>query len=242
MTLQLEEVYRRSEQGVLKPFLCRADDGFTYFVKGKGAGIRGLLAEFIGGRLAQLLGLPVPPFCIVEASSDLVAACALEHAGELGPGIGFASRQVEFGEEISRSTLQRVSVELRQQVLAFDWWIQNEDRHFGAEGGNPNLLWDVRAQALVVIDHHSAFDKAFDSSAFFGSHIFCDQRNSFLEFEFQAPQIARFATVLEHWDEIVGGIPQEWLEYLADFGADFDIDGIRQMLERYRQPEFWTIP
>jgi hypothetical protein len=242
MPLQLEEVYCRSEQGVLKPFLCRAEDGFAYFVKGKGAGIAGLLAEFIGGRLAQLLGLPVPQFCIVEASPELVAACRIEQASDLGPGIGFASRQVEYVQEISASTLPRVPVELQQQVLAFDWWIRNEDRHFGAEGGNPNLLWDVRQKALVVIDHHAAFDKAFRDGAFWKSHIFCDQRPSFAEFEFQSRQAARFATALEHWDEIVACIPPDWLDYLRDFGGDFDIDGIRRMLERYRLPDFWTIP
>lgn len=118
----------------------------------------GLVSEFVGSRLAQILDLPVAPFRIVEAPAQLVAACSLENAGELGPGLGFASRQVEAAQEISRSTQRRVPEDLQARVLAFDWWIQNEERHFGAAGGNPNLLWDMQTQRLVVIDQHAAFD------------------------------------------------------------------------------------
>lgn len=242
MILQLDEVYYRSEQGVLKPFFCRAEDGINYFVKGRGAGVRGLLAEYIGGCLAHFLDLPVPSFCVVEASLPLVEACRLENARELGPGLGFASRHVEYAQEISVSTLPLVPAELQQQVLAFDWWIRNEDRHFGAEGGNPNLLWNMRRHELVVIDHHSAFDSAFDAEAFWAGHIFRHQREFLQDFDFVARQTARFASALDRWEEIVASIPQEWLEYLRDFGGDFDIDGIRRTLERYRLPDFWTTP
>ena len=43
--ITIEEVYKRSEQGVLRPFLCRGSDGETYFVKGRGAGYRSLIGE-----------------------------------------------------------------------------------------------------------------------------------------------------------------------------------------------------
>jgi len=172
----------------------------------------------------------------------LVAACLLENASELGPGLGFASRQVENVQEISVSTLPRVPLELQKQILAFDWWIRNEDRHYGAEGGNPNLLWDMRRQELVVIDHHAAFDKSFDTMAFWTSHIFCAQREIFLDLDFQSQQTARFTRALDHWEEVVAAIPSEWLDYLKDFGGDFHIDGVRLNLERYRLPDFWKIP
>lgn len=53
---------------------------------------------------------------------------------ERSPGLRFPSRQVETIQEIPVSTLPRVLSDLQQEVLAFDWWIRNEDRHFGAEG------------------------------------------------------------------------------------------------------------
>ena len=64
--ITIEEVYKRSEQGVLRPFLCRGSDGETYFVKGRGAGYRGLIGEYACARLGTLLGLPIPAFVIVE--------------------------------------------------------------------------------------------------------------------------------------------------------------------------------
>lgn len=242
MPVQLEEIYRRADQGVLRPFLCRAEDGATYFVKGKGAGIRGLVAEFIGGRLAQILGLPVAEFQIVEAPAQLVDACLLEDASELGPGVGFASRQVEAVQEISRSTQSKVPEDLQARVLAFDWWIRNEDRHFGGSGGNPNLLWDMQKQRLVVIDHHAAFDPSFDSSAFWEGHIFRAVKASFGDPAFQREQVAGFERALGEWEGIAAGLPDEWLDYMADFCEDFDIGAIRRILERCRDGDFWRIP
>lgn len=39
-------------------------------------------------------------------------------------------------------------------------------------GGNPNLLWGVRSDALTVIDHNQAFDPDFDAARFLESHVF----------------------------------------------------------------------
>lgn len=43
-TVVIEEVLGRSTQGVTEPFICRGDDGETYYVKGYGAGRRSLIA------------------------------------------------------------------------------------------------------------------------------------------------------------------------------------------------------
>ncbi|MEW5824691.1 MAG: HipA family kinase [Pseudomonadota bacterium] len=34
------EIIDRSEQGMTRPFICRGEDGFVYFVKGRGAARR----------------------------------------------------------------------------------------------------------------------------------------------------------------------------------------------------------
>ena len=58
--ITIMEIKRRSEQGVTRPFLCRGDDGRWYWVKGNGAGKLALCREWIAGRIAQLMGLPIP--------------------------------------------------------------------------------------------------------------------------------------------------------------------------------------
>ena len=44
MTVGITEVIGRSSQGITRPFLCRADDGRLYYVKGNGAGRRALIS------------------------------------------------------------------------------------------------------------------------------------------------------------------------------------------------------
>ncbi len=62
LAIQIVEILDRSIQGITKPFFCRCEDGQTYFVKGNGAGKQSLIAEYVGGRLARALGLPVADF------------------------------------------------------------------------------------------------------------------------------------------------------------------------------------
>ena len=64
MPIEIIEVIRRSTQGVTEPFICRGDNGKIYFVKGKGAGRRSLVAEWIAGHLAIALGIPIAPFSL----------------------------------------------------------------------------------------------------------------------------------------------------------------------------------
>jgi len=60
--IQIIEIIRRSDQGVTRPFLCRAEDGAIYFVKGRHAGHRSLICELLGGLLTENLRLPIAPF------------------------------------------------------------------------------------------------------------------------------------------------------------------------------------
>ena len=138
---------------MLKPFLCRGSDGENYFVKGRGAGYKGLIAEYVSARLGSILDLPIPPFDVVQVPSELVSQSHLEGIWELGSGPAFGSRQVAYAQEISVSTLVRVPLELQQRVLLFDWWIKNEDRYYSEpQGGNPNLLWNMADNEMVVLD------------------------------------------------------------------------------------------
>jgi hypothetical protein len=232
----IEEVFRRAEQGVLRPFLCKGSDAVTYFVKGRGAGSRDLIAEYVCARLGTFLGLPIPPFSVVEVPRELVAESQMAGIQELGHGPAFGSARVEFAQELSTSTIVKVPKELQAQVLLFDWWILNEDRHYTELGGNPNLLWNYEAGELVVFDHNLAFDEEFRIDSFLESHVFSERATTISNPDFRAWEAARLNAALEHLDAIFSELPQAWCE-----GApDFDIDAVAAILKRHHSPDFWN--
>ncbi|UJJ55056.1 hypothetical protein LRK53_01215 [Rhodanobacter thiooxydans] len=116
--LQIVEILERSEQGVTRPFLCRCNDDQLYYVKGQGAGRRSLLCEWFAGHLAQALGLPLPPFAIVQAPRELVELHP--EGSDLGARPAFGSRVVAHTQELTVSHLHDVPMPLQRDVLVFD--------------------------------------------------------------------------------------------------------------------------
>ena len=174
----ITEIVRRSEQGVTLPFICRAQDADTYFVKGLGVGASGLRAEWIAAHLAKALKLPVAPFAIVEVPAALLAGSAVSGVTELFGTFAFGSRVVAGAREITFNHARDLPLELRADVLLFDWWTRNADRNLNALGGNPNLLISSSDEGsrLWMIDHHNGFDDAFDEVVFWKNHVFTDAR------------------------------------------------------------------
>lgn len=169
------EVIRRTEQGITRPYLCRADDGTEYFVKHRALPARQRVAEWLAAHLARELGLPVPPFSLVRIPDEFDARPELK---DLGAGIGFGS-EVQLAREFTVSDIGRVDASLAARIAAFDWWVRNSDRSLTALGGNPNLLWRTseKRSGLVVIDHNLAFDPEFSAAAFSSTHVFASQFN-----------------------------------------------------------------
>lgn len=83
--IPIVEVIGRPTQGVTRPFVCRGDDGEIYYVKGAGAGRRSLICEWVAGNLGRDLGLPIPPFSIVEVPPELTDVGGMSGLKELGP-------------------------------------------------------------------------------------------------------------------------------------------------------------
>ena len=102
MTVEILEVLGRSEQGITKPFICRADDDEIYFVKGTGAGRRSQLCEWIGGKLGQWLGLPLAPFEIVEVPVELLELGVGQDLSDLGAGLAFGSLRQEVMDAVKQ--------------------------------------------------------------------------------------------------------------------------------------------
>lgn len=231
--LQVVEVMHRSEQGITRPFLCRASDGQIYWVKGRGAGRRALCCEWIAGRIGQLLQLPVPALAVLEVPRAMIELSAQEGLADLGAGPVFGSLDVVGAQEISLREIDKVSADLRLRLLAFDWWIKNADRTLGERGGNPNLLWTVTdAQPLRVIDHNVAFDRSFVADTFFASHIFGEARSQPREAVLAVhSRLADSADAVRNlWDEL----PEEWhfVDDQRTVPTDFTLGEVQQALER----------
>lgn len=243
MTIEIIEIMGRSEQGITRPFICRGDDGQVYFVKGRGAGARSLICEWIASQIGARLGLPIAPFELVEVPQELLAIAMRDDSAELGAGMAFASRKLPV-VELSASHLEYVSGELQRDVLAFDWWVHNADRTLGEAGGNPNLFWDVEQEGLVVIDHNQAFDRAFSAQVFAETHAFRDQLHAITgDWVVQQQYGMRFAQVMTGWQSICDTVPPGWwfVDPERTVPTDFDAEAARGLLLRCHSDGFWSV-
>lgn len=244
MTVQIVEVLRRSEQGITLPFICRGEDGEIYFVKGRSAGRRSQICEWIAGKLALTFGLPMAPFCLVDVPDELVEADGTRTLRDLGAGLAFGSQWQE-AMELTVSAIWEIPEEIQQDVLAFDWWIHNGDRLLTDQGGNPNLLWRPASRELVVIDHNQAFDPDFDPENFLDRHVFAAQRHLLFGDRLKRHDYnARFSAALADWSKICAAIPEAWLFVDPEMtvSVDFDLDMAYLLLQRHEHDDFWTTP
>lgn len=174
------------------------DDGEVYFVKGRSATRRGLVAEWLAGCMALQLGLPIAPFAIATVPDELIEADLTGWLRDLGPGEVFASCRISAVEltDVHRDLVPQA---LRRDLVAFDWWTRNGDRCLTACGGNPNLLWNPSDDgSSVVIDHNLAFDLAFSARDFADLHVFADEIPLlFSDFLERDDYVARFQTALQ---------------------------------------------
>jgi hypothetical protein len=240
MYLQVVEILRPINQGQTQPVFCKGEDGNNYFVKGYHAGRRSLINEYVCGRLALALGLPVADFEIVEIQAELVELSCLSNNQLLQPGLAFGSREVIHAQELSYTQRSKIAHKLRRDVLMFDWWIRNGDRTLTEVGGNPNLLWDQRFKKLAVIDHNSAFDRTFNIEDFKHRHVFGEEfpvvfgdmleRNDYRD---------RLATILPEFDEACSAVPAEWWHVDHGVPTDFDRSSARAILSRILDDNFW---
>lgn len=241
MALQIVEILGRSIQGVTNPFYCKAEDGVAYFVKGHGAGRQSLIAEYVGGKLAQAFGLPVPEFEIVEVPQELITWCGRNDANDLGAGLAFGSKALPYVQEFSFSLISQVPEQLRKDVAVFDWWLRNADRTLTEKGGNPNLLWNLQGPGLAVIDHNQAFDTDFSSSRFAELHVF---HQDFLkvadDWVERVAYANRLSKVFAGFDLACDNVPPEWW-VKNGVPAQFDRHAARAILNRFMDDNFWRI-
>lgn len=237
MTIQIVEILDPSEQGQARPYKCRGEDGNIYFVKGRQTTRACLWHEWVCGHLAQRFGLHVPPFEIVDICQELLNESPKEWR-DLGAGPAFGSRLHPSAVWMEVSNLPVVPPLIQRDVLVFDWWVRNGDRLTG----NPNLLWDVAAKELVVIDHNQAFDRNFSEADFLAHHVFAAHwHNINTDMVIQAEYAQRLADALKGLDADCDNVPPEWHWANAemDVPANFDLSRIKATLARCATPELW---
>ncbi len=246
----------RSEQGFTRPYLCRCDDGEVYFVKGRSATRRGLINEWLCANLAKAFGLPIAPFELAEVPKELIDADLTGWLRDLGGGTVFASRKV-LGQELAASQVQSLPLDLRRDVLVFDWWVRNNDRNLTAQGGNVNLLWQpgqlernddnekVADVGVAVIDHNLALDMEFSAPNFCQTHVFAgDLPETFSDFLLRQAFSQRLQQALEVWGSAWDNLPPAWgfMDEEQTMPSNYPKAKVRAMLDLIESPDFWNLP
>ena len=256
MTLEVVEIIGRSDQGFTKPYICRCDDGEVYFVKGRSATRRGLITEWICANLAKEFGLPIAPFDIAEVPQELIEADLTGWLKDLGAGAVFASCKV-MAQELAASQVPNIPLDLRRDVLVFDWWVRNNDRNLTAKGGNVNLLWqpgqlvrddDYQRAAegsVAVIDHNLALDADFSKADFFQAHVFAgDLAETFSDFLLRDAFSQRLRAALDVFDSAWDTLPLAWgfVDQEQTMSSNFPKAEVQAMLNLIESPDFWNLP
>lgn len=225
-------------QGITRPVICRATDGHEYVVKGNYAGHRALIAEWVAGRLGQLLGLPIPSFEQLTVDRQILDySIKSEEVSNLGRGTLFGSRRVPDVVEIRPADVSLLSWEVRAKVLAFDWWVANPDRVWVDNIGNPNLLWDEGAKKIFVMDHNLAFSTE-NMNTFWSDHIFRDAKQLW-NTHYCELLASEFGKALGQLDLLWTELPDDWTEAKTDL----TLESVRATLNRYLvEPKpFWGL-
>lgn len=240
--LKAREVIRQSDQGYsVQPFIVRADNNEIYFVKGLSkAGGAPLVSEVLAAELGGRIGLPIPPWHTMIIPPELISFSQLENIGDLSGGLAFASRQVESSSDLLAASVPLISEDMQRKVLAFDWWIRNEDRALSAIGGNVNLLL-VDGGNLAVIDHNSAFDATFSPDDFRSLHVFRDQIPYLRDMVNRLDINAMFSRALNDWQAIIALLPDDWL-YRDSGRTECTMPDLHQRLkslQNFTNDNFW---
>lgn len=203
-------------EGGSLPALAEADDGFKYVLKFRGAGhgVKMLISELLGGKIAQALELPIPEIVFAYLDVDFGRAEAdeeiqdlLKFSEGLNLGLHYLSGSIAYDPSVRVDTL------LASKIVWFDAFITNIDRTFK----NTNLLmWH---KELWVIDNGASFYfhhswQNFDAAAktpfkYIKDHVLLPQASRLDESDQFAHQVLND----QIFRDIVNAIPQDWLHW-----------------------------
>jgi hypothetical protein len=154
-TVEVVQYVHPLREGGSLPAIVKADDGFLYVLKfrGAGQGKKALVAEFIGGELARAMDLKVPELVFMnlddsfsKTEPDEEIQDLLKFSVGLNLGLHFLSSAITYDPLVSE-----VDPWVASKVVILDSLISNIDR----TAKNTNLLkWN---KELWVIDNGASF-------------------------------------------------------------------------------------
>lgn len=203
-------------EGGSLPGIVKADDGFLYVLKFRGAG-QGkmvLVAEFLGGELARAIGLKVPELVFMnldesfsKTQPDEEIQDLLKFSAGLNLGLHFLSGAMGFDPLVTP-----VDALTASKVVLLDSLISNIDR----TDKNTNLLyWN---HELWVIDNGASFyfhhhwenwrDHLTRTFPLIKDHVLLKKADKLNEAAIEIKQCLTLDTITD----IVSCIPEDWLQ------------------------------
>lgn len=154
-TVNVVQYVKPLREGGSLPAIVKADDGFQYVLKfrGAGQGVKALIAEFIGGELARAIGLKMPELVFMnlddsfsKTEPDEEIQDLLTFSVGLNLGLHYLSSAITFDPLVTS-----VDPVTASKIVLLDSIISNIDRTVK----NTNLLnWN---NELWVIDNGASF-------------------------------------------------------------------------------------
>lgn len=151
-------------EGGSMPAVVEADDEGLYVLKfrGAGQGPKALVAEWVAGEIARVLGLPVPEIVFVDLDPELARTepdSEIQHLIRASAGLNLALDYLP-GAVAFDPVAEHPDATLASQVVWFDAYVSNVDR----TARNTNLL--IWHRQLKLIDHGAAlyFHHGWDGS------------------------------------------------------------------------------
>jgi hypothetical protein len=226
-------------EGGSLPAIVEADDGFLYVLKfrGAGQGVKALIAEFIGGEIARILGLQVPEIVFANVDTafgrtepDEEIQDLLKASVGLNVALHYLSGSISFDP-----TVTTVEPLLASKIVWLDCLLTNMDRTVR----NTNMLsWH---KELWLIDHGACLyfhhnwqgweEQALRPFVLVKDHVLLPQAS-----ELDAVDAA-FHALLTTQDirRVVELIPEDWL--LSDPGFD-SVEAHRDVYIQFLQTRF----
>jgi hypothetical protein len=204
-------------EGGSLPAIVEADDLGLYVVKfrGAGQGILALIAEVIAGEIGRALGLRVPEIICIEIDAMLgrnEPEYDIRRLLQSSAGLNLALDYLPGSVTFDPAARDVVTADEASLTVWFDAFTQNVDR----TAKNANLLlWHRK---LYLIDHGAAlyFHHDWDRMQEKIESPFAEIRNHILlRWASQIPQAAETARgklTPQAIEEIVGLVPDAWLE------------------------------
>ncbi|MBU3012379.1 aminotransferase class I and II [Polaribacter vadi] len=214
-TVNVVQYLQPLREGGSLPAIVKADDGFLYVLKfrGAGQGKKALISEFIGGELARAIGLNVPELVFMnlddsfsKTEPDEEIQDLLKFSVGLNLGLHFLSSAITYDPLVSIADEFTAS-----KVVILDSLISNIDR----TAKNTNLLnWN---KELWIIDNGASFyfhhnwetweNHLTRTFPLIKDHVLLPKATKLQEASTEIQQLINNDVI----EEIVSNIPEDWL-------------------------------